>query len=101
MPKENPNYNPDRDDDSMRYHPQKKAPMTILYHPSEAPKGRTLTAEQAASIDGKDGWVDSPAKFPKTTSKSQDASKAKTDQIVEAAVKEEKKRQAKAKKSEE
>ena len=37
---------------------------TTLYHPVDAPNGRTVATEKEAKALGS-GWYDTPAKFPK------------------------------------
>jgi hypothetical protein len=36
---------------------------TFLFHKEIAPKGQKMSSVRAKEMEGKDGWVDSPAKF--------------------------------------
>ena len=38
---------------------------TYMYHPREAPDGKIFTAKEIPELE-KNGWFDSPAKFPNT-----------------------------------
>lgn len=38
-------------------------PMTILYHKTDAPKGKAFPSSIAHGMEDKNGWVDSSAKF--------------------------------------
>lgn len=47
---------------------KKKAALeapTYMYHPKEAPEGKIFTAKKVPELE-KNGWFDSPAKFPNT-----------------------------------
>lgn len=70
--------NPNTMHPSMLNHPPKAAPMKWMYHP-DTPKGKVFPLEVANSMDGKNGWVDSPAKFPGVSSKSQDVKDGSAD----------------------
>lgn len=89
---------------SMKDHPKPGRSMTILYHQEKAFGGKQFNTEEARSLEGKNGWVDSPAKFNGVNSASQDSggSDAERDAIVDKAVGEElkKKRAKEAEKTE-
>lgn len=71
--------NPNTMHPSMLNHPAKRPPMVMLYHPDKAPKGQSFHEGEAIGIHGKNGWVDSPAKFPGVSSKSQDVQDGSAD----------------------
>lgn len=81
--------NPDQYDPSMLGHPEPKPALMIVYHPEDAPKGMQMLVNDAERLLEKEGWVDTPEKFPNAKPKYADSAQARTAQLVDQAVKEE------------
>lgn len=81
----------------MAGHKPQGPAQAYVYHPEEARKGILIPVTELENYLSKPGWVDTPANFPKSEENlalTEKEAAAKTEQIVEQAVKEEKRRQA-------